>query len=161
MHICGHCNKQSAMIHVAETVEREGKSSWDIQHLCDSCAHELGLPHAKTLDAFFQTLPIGSVVDTKCSQCGLRVSDFRRTGRLGCEKCYEAFREPLAEVLEKAQGGKIKHVGRVPGMTGEEASRREDLAALQRKLKQAIEAEAYEDAARLRDKIRAIDPNGI
>ena len=61
----------------------------------------------------------------------------------------------------KGAGGKTKHVGRVPGMTGEEASRREDLAALQRKLKQAIEAEAYEDAARLRDKIRAIDPNGI
>jgi protein-arginine kinase activator protein McsA len=43
-------------------------------------------------------------------------------------------------------------------MSGEEASRREDLAALQRKLRQAVESEAYEEAARLRDKIRSIDP---
>jgi protein arginine kinase activator len=163
MLICGHCNKQTALIHVAESVDREGKKSWDVQHLCEECAHELGLPHAKTLDSFFQALPLGLglLTETKCSQCGMRFSDFRRTGRLGCEKCYDAFRDSLQEVLDKAHGGKTKHVGRGPGMSGEEATRREDLAVLQRKLRQAVEAEAYEEAARIRDRIRSIDPKAV
>lgn len=160
---CTHCNKQSAQIHVAESVEHEGKKSWEIQHLCEECAQEMGLPHAKTLDPMmlFQALGVGSATELKCSQCGMRLADFRRSGRLGCEKCYEAFRDALAEVLEKAHGGKTRHVGRGPGMTGEEATRREDVAALQRRLRQAIESEAYEDAAKLRDQIRAIDPQAI
>jgi protein arginine kinase activator len=157
MLICSHCNKQHALIHVAEAATRDGKKFWDIQHLCEGCAHELGLPHAKSVE-LFQSFPIGVLTDLKCPQCGLRLSDFRRTGRLGCEKCYEAFKEPLQDVLEKAHAGKTHHVGRAPGMSGEEASRREDLAALQRKLRQAVESEAYEEAARLRDKIRSIDP---
>lgn len=156
---CSHCNKEPALIHVAEVAEREGKTFWDIQHLCDSCAMELGLPHAKTLDSVFATVPVASLTDAKCSQCSLRFSDFRRTGRLGCEKCYETFRDALQDILEKAHGGKAMHVGRGPGMTGAEAARREDLAALQRKLRQAVESESYEEAARIRDKIRSIDPN--
>lgn len=160
MLVCSHCNKQHAIIHVAETALRDGKKFWDIQHLCEACAHELGVPHAKTLESVFQSFPIGTLTESKCSQCGLRFSDFRRTGRLGCEKCYDAFQEALQEVLEKAHGGKTKHVGRAPGMTGEEASRREDLAVLQRKLRQAVETESYEEAARLRDKIRGIDSEG-
>ncbi|MFN0205374.1 MAG: UvrB/UvrC motif-containing protein [Planctomycetota bacterium] len=161
---CGHCAKQPITIHVAECVEREGETVWDVQHLCDNCATMLGLTHAKSLDAVamlhFQPVPVPAIKDITCSQCTHKMSDFRRTGRLGCEKCYESFGTQLKEILEKAQAGRTAHVGRAPGMTGEEASRREDLASLNRRLKKAIEREAYEEAAAVRDQIRQIEAGG-
>ena len=160
MLICGHCNKQPAQVHVAEAVEHDGERIFEFQHLCDSCAREVGLPHAKTLDPLllFQPLQLATKeVDSACPQCSLRLSEFRRTGRLGCEKCYDAFKGILREVLEKAHTGKSKHVGRGPGPGGEEGGRRDDLEALQRRLRAAIESEAYEEAARLRDRIKTLE----
>ena len=83
--------------------------------------------------------------------------EFRRGGRLGCEKCYEAMSPFRTEILEKAHAGKSRHVGRGPGRAGEEAGRRDDLDALQRRLKAAVDSEAYEEAARLRDRIRKLE----
>jgi protein arginine kinase activator len=160
MAACGHCGTHQITIHVAEAVEREGKTVWDVQHLCDKCAAMLGLTHAQSLDLssilHFQPVNLPVAKDIMCPQCSLKMSEFRRTGRLGCEKCYEAFGPQLREILEKAQAGKTKHEGRAPGMSGEEASRRETLAALQRQLKKAIEREDYEAAAKVRDQIKAL-----
>jgi len=161
MLICGQCNKQPAQVHLAEAVDRDGEKTWEFQHLCDSCARDQGLPHAKALDPLllFQPLQILGTkeTDVACPGCSLRLSEFRRGGRLGCEKCYEAFRGILREVLEKAHTGKSKHVGRGPGPGGEADGRRDDLEALQRRLRAAIESEAYEEAARLRDRIRTLE----
>jgi protein arginine kinase activator len=161
MLICGHCNKQPALVHLAEMVESDGKRSWSFQHLCDPCAREMGLPNAKHLDPLALFLPLqgiaGKEADVTCPQCSMKLSDFRRTGRVGCEKCYEAFADCLKEVLEKSHAGKTKHVGRGPGARGEENARREDLAALQRRLQAAIESEAYEEAARIRDRIKELE----
>lgn len=161
MLICGHCNKQPAMVHLAEAVERDGERAWEFQDLCDSCAREMGLPHAKLVDpmVLFQPFQLGTSreVEAACSQCGLKMSEFRRAGRLGCEKCYEAFGPFMKEILEKAHAGKSTHLGRGPGRTGEESGRRDDLEALQRRLKAAVDSEAYEEAARLRDRIRTLE----
>jgi len=161
MLICGNCNKQPAMVHLAESVERDGEKSWDFQDLCDACAREMGLPHAKLMDplVLFQPFQFQTMreADAACSQCGLKLSEFRRGGRLGCEKCYEAMGPFLKDILEKAHAGKSKHVGRGPGRAGEEAGRRDDLDALQRRLKAAVDSEAYEEAARLRDRIRNLE----
>jgi protein arginine kinase activator len=162
MVICGHCNKQPALVHLAEAGDRDGEKTWSFRHLCDGCAREMGLPSAKLLDplAIFQgpfQLLASKELDIACPQCALKLSDFRRSGRVGCEKCYDAFHDILKEVLEKAHTGKTKHVGRGPGPVGEATGRREDLAALQRRLRAAIESESYEEAARLRDRIRSLE----
>ncbi len=146
---------------MAELSEREGEKDWDLHHLCDNCARELGLPHPKLGDALLVLPPIplfstkGS--DLACEACGLRFNDFRRAGRVGCEKCYDSFAEPLEEILQKAHAGQSRHVGRGPGASGEVACRRDELAALHRRLKTAIATEAYEEAARLRDLIRGFE----
>lgn len=160
---CGHCTKNPVTIHVAESVERDGATVWDVQHLCDNCAQMLGIAQTKQFDPIAMLhmqsfpVPLAAAKDVICPQCSLKLSEFRRTGRLGCEKCYESFQEPLKEVLDKAHAGKTQHIGRAPGMSDAEASRREHLASLHRRLRKAIECEAYEEAARVRDKIRLLD----
>lgn len=166
MPTCGHCSKNPITIHVAEAVEREGTTVWDVQHLCDACAQMLGIAQTKQFDPIAMLhmqafpVPVSVAKDVVCPQCSMKLAEFRRSGRLGCEKCYEAFKEHLKEVLDRAQGGKTSHVGRAPGMSGEEASRREDMASLQRRLRKAIECEAYEEAARVRDRIRTLEMEG-
>lgn len=163
---CNQCDKATATIHVAESVRRdsEAEATWELQHLCDTCAQLLGVTQAKAPDSLgllqIQAQHAPPVKDVSCAQCGLRLAEFRRTGRLGCPHCYETFRDQLQEVFEKAQGGRAAHTGRAPRMTNEEASRREDLASLQRKLRQAIESESYEEAARVRDRIRQLEASG-
>jgi len=157
---CGHCNNKPAMIHVAELVEREGKKAWELQHVCEACAREVGLPQTKLVDSLLQMAPITALVsklEPSCPGCSLRFSEFRRNGRVGCEECYKAFRDVLTDVLEKAHAGKTKHVGRGPGAAGAAAGVQDDLEVLHRKLKVAVESEAYEEAARLRDRIRTLE----
>lgn len=140
---------------------------WDFQHLCDTCAQMLGITQTKSVDPLallqlhaFPT-PVAPIKEIICSQCGLKLSEFRRAGRLGCDKCYEAFKEPMNDVIARAHGGKSLHVGRKPGMSGEETSRQEEVAALNRRLRKAIESEAYEEAARMRDRIKSLESGQV
>lgn len=116
----------------------------------------------------------------QCSVCGLRYSQFSRVGRLGCPDCYDAFQTQLQKILLRVHGA-TRHRGRLPAYArpaGEapaadtaveappeteapaergEGDRTADLAELRRRLRRAVEAEAYEDAARLRDEIRRLE----
>ena len=67
----------------------------------------------------------------KC-ECGYDIFHIRTQGKLGCAKCYEAFREEIVQVLPMLQGGKSSHLGKRPKFG--------DLAL-------AIREERYEDAA--------------
>lgn len=86
----------------------------------------------------------------RCSGCGMGVVDLRKTGRLGCPQCYQVFRKQIAPLLERIHGA-TEHEGRRP--VRPQASR--SLGALREELRLAIEAEDFEQAARLRDRIGA------
>jgi protein arginine kinase activator len=84
------------------------------------------------------------------------LEEFRRRGRLGCPKCYEVFKAPVGELLERVHGAR-QHVGRLPGVSDGELERMQSLAELRQKLEVAIREEAYENAARLRDEIQQLE----
>jgi protein arginine kinase activator len=46
-----------------------------------------------------------------CKNCGTLLSEFYRTGMLGCEYCYQAFEKEITIALKKLQG-KTFHVGK-------------------------------------------------
>lgn len=54
--------------------------------------------------------------DKICPECGYRLSEFYRTGMLGCPKCYNAFRREVELALKKVQG-RTSHVGKTPDGT--------------------------------------------
>ncbi len=51
--------------------------------------------------------------DKICKNCGWPLSEFYRTGMLGCPHCYKAFEREIIPTLYKIQG-KALHMGKTP-----------------------------------------------
>lgn len=105
----------------------------------------------------------GEKTELACGDCGTTLEDLGFGRPLGCSHCYEIFGEiiladlydnkriPL-RVSPKKQG---VHIGRSPGET-QEMSPSMRLLALNEALDETLKREDYEQAARLRDQIRAL-----
>ena len=91
-----------------------------------------------------------------CEQCGMTYAEFQKGGMLGCANCYQAFRDPLTAMLQRVHGN-TQHAGRVPGGVHSGTSIRMNIDRLRQKLQKAIQDEEYEQAAKLRDAIRALN----
>ena len=89
-----------------------------------------------------------------CDRCGMSFLEFRHGGLLGCPHDYEAFTAALNPLLERAQEGASHHVGKVPTHAGGDEKRQGELLRLRAELKEAVRREEYEQAARIRDKIK-------
>lgn len=162
---CENCGSTEAVVHLTQIVDNQMST----HHLCQRCAAEKGLQDApdpansQLLDLIEKVAPelpgAGFVSgDGQCSFCGLTFDDFRRTTRLGCPHCYEAFAAHLPRLLRRIHGG-VRHVGKVylpPDPTSSEMEKR--LQGLRRRLERAVQSEDFERAAQIRDEIRALEP---
>lgn len=104
-----------------------------------------------------------------CGQCGLTLDQVRTGQPLGCSQCYDVFADVLVEDLSKLS--KISHhltankktmslhVGRAPGEVTE-ISPTLRLIALNEALDEMLIREDYEQAALLRDQIKALKEKG-
>ena len=81
--------------------------------------------------------------------------EFQKLGMLGCANCYQAFKTPMTALLQRVHGN-TQHAGRVPGGVHSGTSIRMNIDRLKQKLQRAIADEEYEQAAKLRDAIRAL-----
>lgn len=88
--------------------------------------------------------------DAVCPKCGTRLSEFLRTGFLGCPDCYSAFGDTLAGLIPKIQGGS-RHVPRAQSAADERARRVE---ALKVQLAKADREMRYDDARVLRQRLK-------
>lgn len=176
---CEKCNKREATIYLSQT--RQGKTTE--HHYCEACAREQGIglelnSHMGKIDnlgQFYGTNLSGSGLfdtaggipafgsaasrDITCSNCGQTFDDFRRTGLLGCCRCYDAFADRLDPVLRRVQGS-TRHVGRKAGRSADQQEHqllRGKLLKLRQSLQTAVKEEAYEAAAKLRDEIRSLE----
>jgi protein arginine kinase activator len=174
---CDVCKSREAAIHLTQT--RQGKTTE--RHLCEVCAQKQGISldlqnYLGNIGSLFGTgfTGGGSVFDTTggipafgaatsrnitCQACGQSFDDFRRTGLFGCSHCYQAFAGQLDPLLRRVQGS-TRHVGRKVCQSAsqqEEQLLRARLSELRRDQQQAVQEEAYEKAARLRDEIRSLE----
>ena len=162
-HLCG----DSATVHLTEIVQQKKTEL----HLCDACAekHQILAP-PPTQDLNVQAVlhllmgqsPDGTRTELICPQCGLQYEEFRATGRFGCPHDYDAFRSLLEPLLERIHigalhQGKGRHHGKHPHGTRVAITDDAGRSELLRRLRTAIEAEEYEEAAGLRDLIRRKD----
>ena len=93
--------------------------------------------------------------DVICERCNTTLSQFTKSGKLGCPNCYQAFREQLTPMLQQIHG-RVQHAGRKP-LDDEAAQRRRDVyERLSRQLEQAVAMEDFETAAILRDQLRSL-----
>ncbi|HXV86162.1 MAG TPA: UvrB/UvrC motif-containing protein [Gemmatimonadales bacterium] len=161
---CDQCGERPAAIHLTQIVNNAVTQA----HLCETCAAEKGIQTTASvakfpLSDFLASLGKGegkaeaaSAASEPCSFCGGTLADFRETGRLGCSHCYVSFESHVRDLLRRLHGS-TQHVGEVylpPGGGGAPVSQ---LATLREQLRRAVEAENFELAAELRDRIRVLE----
>ncbi|NLF32843.1 MAG: hypothetical protein GX591_18390 [Planctomycetes bacterium] len=156
---CDKCDRP-ATVHLTEIVDGQKTE----KHLCEVCASAEGItvqpsiPISQLLEDFvMQSQQAKQLGDLTCDHCGMTFLEFRQHGLLGCSHDYEAFGEALEPLLARAQEGAVTHVGKVPSRAGGEEVRQNRLLQLRSRLQKAIRAEAYEEAARLRDQIQELE----
>lgn len=157
--LCERCQAHAAKVFLTQIVNGQIQKI----DLCEHCARELGvtqntpfsLPDLLVKSAALaqaQTVPESDLEE--CPACGRTLGDVRKQGWLGCPECYRSFHAYLAEMIQTTQKAP-RHVGKVPVCARVEQARatRKDL---EEAIEQAVRAENYEEAARLRDHLRLL-----
>jgi protein arginine kinase activator len=161
---CSNCGEREGVVSLTQIVEGDVRTL----SLCAKCAAEKGIetgvgvadtPLGGFLAALGESLdpdaPLSAALEAHCTGCGATLREFRETGRVGCAECYRSFDAPLRELLRRLHGS-THHTGqRYTGVAARPilappASLRE----LREQLRRAIEAEQFELAAELRDRLR-------
>ncbi len=165
---CEECKKAKAVIHFTQIVNDETET----KHLCQKCAAKKGLQaSAPALPLTDFLSGIGSqifsvspeAVAGACQHCGSTFADFRRSGKLGCAQCYVTFEREMRLLLRKIHGSH-HHVGisgEPRGLTAPASSPDARLRELRSRLKDAVDREAYELAAKFRDQIQLLEAEGV
>lgn len=86
--------------------------------------------------------------------------EFLKTNRVGCPECYSAFEAQLVPIIGRVQNGYKKHVGKVPAEVERAEGVQNEISRLQEKLAQLVENEEFEEAAVVRDEIKALKAGG-
>ena len=152
---CSICSK-NATVHLTQIINNKIQKV----DLCESCAQKKGVtdPEGFSLADLFAkptTIVNSEKEQLLCSRCGLNTVEFRRTGRLGCADCYDVFKPLLLPMLEDIHEG-IFHKGKIPTTALNRQSGKLQLKTLQDFLAKAVAEEAYEEAAKYRDKIKEL-----
>lgn len=184
--ICEICKKNQATIHIQELIHGKKKAV----HICGECAEkkglgDVGLPPGINLAELLykisanmntddtetqqpqgevkpgETENVGDIPTTVCPKCQWDIKRFKETGRLGCDACYDTFKDILTEALKNMHRG-TTHLGKSPRSgktkTVEVGARNiaAEISILQRRLEDHVRKEEFEKAAELRDKINAL-----
>ncbi len=152
--LCTNCKKEQATFFYSQTINGKESSA----ALCAHCAKHADIGAMNFLSPLFQP----DFADKQnhrstrktCSLCGLTFADIQKFGKVGCPDCYKTFRDELQDTIRSIHGS-TKYIGSAPAdaatkpLQSEEEKLRTDLTA-------AIQTENYEEAARLRDAIKAL-----
>jgi protein arginine kinase activator len=154
---CQSCDLP-ATVHLTEIVGGKKREL----HLCQGCAEkkEILKQQELNLSAILQTVigqhvgaPADALARLTCPACGIKYMEFKAEGRLGCPHDYAVFRDALVPLLERIHRA-TRHNGKVPPNATRQAALQAELRDLRQRLRRAVESEAYEEAARLRDRIK-------
>lgn len=158
--LCQNCQQRAANVHFTQI---KNNTKVDI-YLCEQCAKEIS--HSDIISPFgFSDLFSGlfgaqvrqeTPVQLKCSNCGMEYGEFLKTSRLGCAQCYKSFEARLDPIIKRLHGNG-KHQGKVPNRVSSNISIPNELEKLKALLNEAIKKEEYEEAAKIRDRIRSLE----
>ncbi|MCM2267777.1 MAG: UvrB/UvrC motif-containing protein [Elusimicrobiales bacterium] len=168
MKLCEDCHKAAAAVFLKLAVNNKVTET----HLCPACAAKKGMGLGLETGAFNISDIVGNMSGyfkdflpperrtLRCRACGLKYSEFKESGRLGCPECYAGFESQLTELMTRIHGS-ARHSGRAYSGGAElklskaESGRR--LEELRAELKAAVAREDFEDAARLRDAMKSLE----
>lgn len=162
--LCDICKERESVISYTRVNDNEIEEV----HLCEVCAEEKFKKDFKgyqniipqlenVLKNIFQFTANSSQEedDISCEYCGRTFSELKRTGSLGCPKCYHTFSKEIKKYLS-ALNINLKYRGKIPKNADKYLSYSRKLEDLREKLDLAINLEEYEKAAELRDEIKKL-----
>lgn len=165
--LCQNCNKNEATTHIKQIINGEATE----KHLCSDCVKSSGYDDffdsfsfriPNIFSSFFSDTPfaLSAAKTTRCDNCGSSFDDIIKTGIVGCAKCYETFYDKLLPSIQRIHG-RATHAGKTPVIheTVEEEKVKttdEIIAEKNIELQKAIEEQNFEQAAVLRDEIKAL-----
>ena len=153
---CSECHRPIKVLYT----EVVGKNITSY-HMCSECPVLQKKLQGQTLFGN----DVGSHAPLCCGGCGLSLEDLKKGSFLGCEMCYDIFKDEIIhELIEqkrlpnlpKIGNGESLHVGRRTGAS-QEMSVPLQLSTLQQALHDTLGREDYEQAAYLRDQIKALE----
>ena len=157
--LCQNCGMHEAVYHYKTNFNGNVSE----HHLCAACASKLGIqPYTGSSKSLFDSMLtdwFGSAPRQEtvvCPFCGATERDIRRNGKVGCAHCYDTFASLLNPYIRQIHGN-ANHNGKAPVGAGDAIRTKRQLEALRRELNAAVEAQAYEKAAELRDRIRELE----
>ena len=158
--LCQKCKKNEATTHYTQIINGKRQEL----HLCAECAAKQNLNVFGDLPNLFGSMFFGEPQHRRmstgsvraCPKCGMTLDEIAETGMLGCAECYNVFAQELAPYLTRIHG-RAAHVGRIPRSAGGELKLRSELNDARTALKKAIDAQEFEQAAQLRDRIKELD----
>ncbi len=163
---CQKCGKHDATTHITEIINGVKSEIY----LCKYCGGEYNHSNGfhsifkNNFDSFFedfwkspnvQGLSYGSSAKT-CPVCKNTITDIQKRGRLGCSECYNTFRDFLLRSLKSIHGADT-YEGRLPKKLKFKIEQTDETERLKQELKLAVEAQNFEKAAELRDKIKGLE----
>jgi len=164
--LCDICGKIQATVHLTEIIDEQMTEL----HLCEGCAKKKGAQmekHFGLSDLLAGLADIGEhpelagEKDLRCPACGLTYNEFKKAGRFGCSSCYTSFKKNLLPLLKRIHGSS-NHIGKSPSKKRSKPVKMAGLSRadkLKADLQSAIDAEEFEEAAKLRDKIKGLEKN--
>ncbi|MDR1961977.1 MAG: UvrB/UvrC motif-containing protein [Gracilibacteraceae bacterium] len=158
--LCQNCQQREAAVRVTKIENGQATQ----MNLCKECArqyHNVKVFPGMVSD-FMQAMftlkgaPGGQQSAARCPVCGLTFAQIQKAGRVGCSHCYETFEPQMDFLLRRLHGGS-RHVGKVPRRGGGNIRRQNEMRALKAELQELVRREAFEEAAVLRDRLRALE----
>ena len=167
--LCQNCKKNEATTHLKQIINGDMAES----HLCSDCASHLGYSDmfsgfGLNLSELFgsllgDTMPsLGAGAAPRCPKCGTAFSDIVREGKVGCAECYRTFYDKLLPSIQRIHG-KIKHSGKTSQGAPAEVkveTTAEKIEKLKAEMNKAVAAQEFEQAAKIRDEIKALEEGG-
>ena len=154
---CQNC-QQKATVHFTQLENGQMQK----MSFCEACAESEGITDLSGFglaDSVFAagsaSSPVGES-EGACPACGFTRSKFQQTGRLGCSQCYLTFSEEILSRLGPMHRG-LRHFGKYPEGFEGDAFSEGLLVECRERLEEAVKAENYEEAARVRDEIRQLE----
>lgn len=163
--LCQNCNLRTATVHFTQIINNKKTE----MYLCELCAKEknkfgINIPmDISNFFAGFTGIPAeltyaqnSQQQKVACDGCGMSYDEFRKTGKMGCSRCYDLYGERIRPLLKRIHGS-VSHTGKAPKKIAQTLRIDSELSKMKAELEAAVQREDYERAAELRDRIRELE----
>ncbi|MGM0365398.1 MAG: UvrB/UvrC motif-containing protein [Actinomycetota bacterium] len=166
---CDFCGQNKASVHLIKIVDDEVERI----KLCAQCAKHVSMGSdneilegiAELMVKMFEGRNSDSKKELraghdsedkkKCYNCGISLRTIKKKGKVGCPECYSEFADILLPLLETIHGS-TEYKGKVPLNSSFKFKVEKKIRDLKWRLEEAVIVENFEEAAKLRDRIKRL-----